>query len=100
MPRRILFGGITILMLFGLMLFGLPSLGHAQVSVNIGINLPAPPLLVPVPATPVMYAPARAPTTFSTRANTTCLPTAAGTSVAGTAVRGFSSRPSSFRGQS
>ena len=57
MLRRILFGGITILMLFGLMLFGLPSLGHAQVSVNIGINLPAPPLLVPVPATPVMYAP-------------------------------------------
>jgi len=57
MLGRILFGGITILMLFGLMLFGLPSLGHAQVSVNIGINLPAPPLLVPVPATPVMYAP-------------------------------------------
>ena len=52
MLRRILFGGITILMLFGL-----PSLGHAQVSVNIGINLPAPPLLMPVPATPVMYAP-------------------------------------------
>jgi len=52
MLRRILFGGITILMLFGL-----PSLGYAQVSVNIGINLPAPPLLVPVPATPVMYAP-------------------------------------------
>jgi hypothetical protein len=52
MLRRILFGGITILMLFGV-----PSLGHAQVTVNIGINLPAPPQLVPVPATPVMYAP-------------------------------------------
>lgn len=38
MLRRILFGGITILMLFGV-----PSLGHAQVTVNIGINLPAPP---------------------------------------------------------
>src|SRR6266704_1077736 len=62
MLRRIFLGGITILMLFGVMLFGVmlfgvPSLGHAQVSVNIGINLSAPPPLVPVPATPVMYAP-------------------------------------------
>src|SRR5260370_22491115 len=40
------------------MLLGVPSLGRAQVSVSIGINLPAPPQLVPVPATPVMYAPA------------------------------------------
>jgi len=30
----------------------------AQVSVNIGINVPAPPQLVVVPASPVMYAPA------------------------------------------
>jgi len=47
-------GGIDITIL---MLFGVPSLGHAQVRVNIGINLSAPPQLVPVPATPVMYAP-------------------------------------------
>jgi hypothetical protein len=57
MLRRILFDGISTLMLFGLILFGLPNLGHAQVSVNIGINLPGPPQLVPVPATAVMYAP-------------------------------------------
>ena len=44
MLRRIFLGGITILMFFGM-----PSLGHGQVSVNIGINLPAPPPLVPVP---------------------------------------------------
>lgn len=30
----------------------------AEVNVNLGINLAAPPQLVPVPATPVMYAPA------------------------------------------
>jgi hypothetical protein len=35
MIRRMLIGGIT-----SLMLIGLPSLGHAQVSVSIGINLP------------------------------------------------------------
>lgn len=52
MLRRIVIGSFTILMLIGS-----TSLGHAQVSVNIGINLPAPPELVPVPATPVMYAP-------------------------------------------
>jgi len=52
MLRRMLIGGIT-----SLMLIGVPSLGLAQVSVNIGINLPGPPQLVPVPATPVMYAP-------------------------------------------
>jgi hypothetical protein len=32
-------------------------LAHAGVSVNIGINLPAPPPIVAVPGTPVMYAP-------------------------------------------
>jgi len=52
MLRRTLIGGISILMLVAV-----PSLGRAQVSVNIGINLPAPPPLVPVPAIPVMYAP-------------------------------------------
>ena len=34
------------------------SPGHAGVSVNIGIDLPGPPALAPVPGTPVMYAPA------------------------------------------
>lgn len=53
MVRRMLIGGIT-----SLILICLPTLAYAQVSVNIGINLPAPPQLVPVPATPVMYAPA------------------------------------------
>ena len=95
MLRRILFGGVTILMLLGV-----PSLGRAQVSVNIGINLPAPPQLVPVPATPVMYAPAVGANYFFYGVNTTYSPTTAGTSVAGTTVRGLSSRPSSFRGQS
>src|SRR5258705_8374836 len=79
MLRRILFGGITILMLFGvmvfgLMLFGLPSLGHAQVSVNIGINLPAAPLLVRVPETPVIYAPSVGGNYFG-YASESCLPT-------------------------
>ena len=32
--------------------------GHAGVSVNIGIDLPGPPELVPVPGTTVLYAPA------------------------------------------
>jgi len=36
---------------------GAPSPGRAGVSVNIGIDLPAPPELVAVPASPVMYAP-------------------------------------------
>jgi len=31
---------------------------HAGVSIDIGINLPGPPQLAPVPGTPVMYAPA------------------------------------------
>jgi len=40
------------------MLIGSARLADAQVSVNIGINLPGPPRLVAVPATPVvMYAP-------------------------------------------
>jgi hypothetical protein len=52
MLRRTLIGGLTLLALAGF-----ASLGHAQVSVNIGINLPAPPALVPVPGTALMYAP-------------------------------------------
>ena len=47
--------------LVGLMmmaLLGTSSAGHAQVSVNIGINPPAPPSLVIIPGTPVAYAPA------------------------------------------
>ena len=53
MFRRTLIGGVAILMLIGS-----ARLADAQVSVNIGINLPGPPRLVAVPATPVvMYAP-------------------------------------------
>jgi len=39
-------------------LTGAAGSAPAQVSVNIGINVPAPPHLVVVPASPVMYAPA------------------------------------------
>src|SRR5262249_13990861 len=35
-----------------------PQIGHAQVGVSIGINVPTPPSLVIVPGTPVAYAPA------------------------------------------
>ena len=52
MFRRTLIGGVAILMLIGS-----ARLADAQVSVNIGINLPGVPRLVAVPATPVMYAP-------------------------------------------
>ena len=38
-------------------LVGTPIAGRAGVSVDIGINLPAPPPLVAVPGVPVMYAP-------------------------------------------
>ncbi len=41
------------------------SMGNAGVSVNIGIDLPGPPALVPVPATPVMYAPGVSANYFS-----------------------------------
>jgi len=50
--RRTLICSVTLLALVGY-----ASLSHAQVSVNIGINLPAPPELAPVPSTSVMYAP-------------------------------------------
>src|SRR6266508_2119904 len=49
---RMLIGGISVLMLIGS-----AGLADAQVNVNIGISLPAPPRLVPIPATPVKYAP-------------------------------------------
>jgi hypothetical protein len=38
-------------------LAGAAGTARSEVRVNIGINLPAPPALVAVPATPVMYAP-------------------------------------------
>jgi hypothetical protein len=38
--------------------------GHAQVEVNIGINLPAPPSFVIIPGTPIAYAPAVAANVF------------------------------------
>jgi hypothetical protein len=52
MQRRTLICGLTLLTLLGCV-----SLSHAQVSVNIGINFPAPPELAPIPGTPVLYAP-------------------------------------------
>jgi hypothetical protein len=52
MLRRMIVNAVVLVALVG-------SAGTAQsqVSVNIGINLPAPPPLVVVPETPVMYAP-------------------------------------------
>jgi len=38
-------------------LFGFAAPSVAQVHVNLGINLPAPPQLVFVPSSPVRYAP-------------------------------------------
>jgi hypothetical protein len=52
LPRMIL-GGLVVVALLGS-----PSLGQAQVSMSIGINLPAPPSFVIIPGTPVAYAPA------------------------------------------
>jgi hypothetical protein len=49
---RMILGGLVIVALVGA---AAPS--HASVSVNIGINVPAPPRLVIVPGTPVLYAP-------------------------------------------
>jgi hypothetical protein len=51
-PRPLILGAFLMLALLG---WGSP--GRAHVSVNIGIDLPAPPELVPVPGAPVMYAP-------------------------------------------
>lgn len=53
MLRQILLVGLAVIALVGS-----ASVGHAQVGVNIGINLPGPPSLVIVPQTPVAYAPA------------------------------------------
>jgi len=50
--RRMLIGGFTVLLLLGV-----GRIADAQVSVNIGINLPAPPALVAIPSSPVTYAP-------------------------------------------
>jgi hypothetical protein len=52
MLRRTILGGLVIGVLIGVV-----GRSQASVSVNIGINLPAPPHLVVVPGTPVMYAP-------------------------------------------
>ncbi len=53
MLRQMMLGGLV-----AVALAGSPVSGQAQVSVNIGINLPAPPSFVIVPGTPVAYAPA------------------------------------------
>jgi len=48
--------GLATAALAAAILMGLPMPGRAGVSVNIGINLPAPPPLIQVPGLPVMYA--------------------------------------------
>ena len=53
MLRRMVLGAVVLAALMGA-----AGSAAAQVSVNIGINLPAPPHLVVIPASPVMYAPA------------------------------------------
>src|SRR5437879_8196720 len=53
MVRRMILGVVAIAAVMGA-----AGSAAAQVSVNIGINVPAPPHLVVVPASPVMYAPA------------------------------------------
>jgi hypothetical protein len=67
---------------------------HAQVHVDIGIHLPAPPKLIIVPQVPeVRYVPApAAPVNLS--------PTGAGTSARGTTARGWSLVRSSCPGPS
>lgn len=52
MLRSLLAGMVAIV------LAGAASLTHAQVNINIGIDLPRPPALVIIPRTPVAYAPA------------------------------------------
>jgi len=54
MRRRLMVGGVVV----AVALVGSAGWGQAQVSVSIGINLPAPPSFVIVPGTPVAYAPA------------------------------------------
>lgn len=53
MLRRMILAGLVVVALLGS-----ASVGQAQVSVSIGINLPAPPSFVIIPGTPVAYAPA------------------------------------------
>lgn len=52
MLQRMMVAALT-----ALALVGAAGTAQSQVSVNIGINLPAPPPLVAIPETPVMYAP-------------------------------------------
>ncbi len=53
MVRWMILGGLV-----AVALLGWAGPGQAQVSVSIGITLPAPPSLVIIPGTPVAYAPA------------------------------------------
>jgi hypothetical protein len=53
MLRRMILWGLV-----AVTLSGSPSLAHAQVSMSIGINIPAPPSFVIIPGSPVAYAPA------------------------------------------
>src|SRR2546428_3429589 len=53
-----MFGRAVVVALGVIACVSFASLAHAQVSVNIGINLPGPPSLVIIPRTPVAYAPA------------------------------------------
>jgi len=59
MIRRVILGS-----LMAIVLVAAAGQARAQVSVSIGINLPGPPQLVAVPATPVMYAPGLAANYF------------------------------------
>jgi hypothetical protein len=55
MSRRIRTAFVVILAMGALLVAAVP--GQAQVSVNIGINVPAPPRLVAIPQSPIRYAP-------------------------------------------
>ncbi len=50
MLRRMILGGLV-----ALAVVGVATSAYAEVSVNFGINLPAPPQLVVVPGTPVFF---------------------------------------------
>ena len=52
MLRRMIVSAVVLVAIMGA-----AGAAQSEVNVNIGINLPAPPALVAVPATPVMYAP-------------------------------------------
>lgn len=53
MRRRVILLGVL-----ALMLVGTPVVARARVGVDLGFEIGAPPALVPVPASPVLYAPA------------------------------------------